>query len=125
VNVLLRARPVELRLDEETARLRALSVSTLEYMIDFGLAREARLRRHHVDLGYIAEDEHDLLEAMRLSERLRRVDRNVARTARDNEKVRAELLSRGSGGEEDEPQLPAYSAFTTDASHARSGLDDD
>jgi len=121
--VLLRARPAEVRLDEETARLRALSVSTLEYMIDHGLEREARLRRHHVDLAYLSEDEHDLVEAMRLSERLSRVDRNVARTARNNERVRAELLSRGMRGET--PQKPAHSAFTTDASHAKSGLDDD
>ena len=121
--MLQRARAAEVRHDEETARLRALSTSTLEYMMDHGLALEARLRRHHIDLGCLAEDQADLLEAIRLSERLRKVERNTARTARGNERVRAELLTRGTAGQE--PQTPAYSAFTTDASHAKCGLDDD
>lgn len=97
MNGLQEARPVEVRLDEERARLAEVSTSTLEYMVDHGLAREARLRRHHVNLGYFAEDERDLLEAMRLSERLSKVERNILRTGRMNERIRAELAGRGNG----------------------------
>jgi hypothetical protein len=95
VNPLQEARPVEIRLDEESRRLASVSVSTLLYMMDYGLAKERDLGRHQVHLGYLAEDEHDLLEAMRLSARLRRVDNNIRRTGRANEGVRAELVRRG------------------------------
>jgi hypothetical protein len=95
VNTLQEARPVEVRIDEESRRLASVSVSTLLYMIDYGLAKERDLGRHRVQLGYLAEDEHDLLEAMRLSARLRKVDGNIRRTGRTNEGIRAELVRRG------------------------------
>lgn len=98
MSALQEARPVEVRLEEESRRLSELSVSTLEYMMDHGVARERRLRRQRVDLGYFAEEEHDLLEAMRLSERLSRVERNISRTGRANERIRAELVGRGVRG---------------------------
>ena len=94
MNGLQETRPVEVRFDEETRRLAAVSVSTLLYMIDYGLAREHDLGRQRVNLGYLAQEEYDLLEAMRLSVRLSRVEANVARTARLNERVRAELVVR-------------------------------
>jgi len=144
VSVLQPARPVEVRQDEERARLSELSAATLEYMLDHGLASHEWLRRHRIDLGYLAEEEHDLLEAMRLSERLNSVDRNSARTARRNERLRAELIGRGAvanrdpglarscrgigfGGEATPaaPHVPVNSGFTGDVSHARSGLDED
>ena len=114
-------------MDEESRRLASVSVSTLLYMMDYGLARERDLRRHHVNLGYLAEDEHDLFEAMRLSARLKRVERNTARTARVNERLRAELVVRDLGPEDavGRPRAWVYSPFTTDANHARSGLDED
>jgi hypothetical protein len=95
VNTLQEARPVEVRLDEESRRLASVSVSTLLYMMDYGLARERDLARHRVYLGYVADDEHDLFEAMRLSARLNRVDGNIRRTGRANEGIRAELVRRG------------------------------
>ena len=76
----------------------AVSVPTLLYMIDYGLARERDLGRHRVNLGYLSEEEHDLFEVMRLSERLSRVKVNVARTARVNERIQAELVVRELGG---------------------------
>ncbi|MCK4408864.1 MAG: hypothetical protein KAW67_02195 [Candidatus Eisenbacteria sp.] len=94
MNGLQETKPVEVRLDEESQRLAAVSVSTLLYMIDYGVARERDLGRHRVNLGYLAEEEHDLLEAIRLCARLSRVEANVARTARVNERIRAELVVR-------------------------------
>ncbi len=121
------ARPLEVRLHEESRRLASVSVSTLLYMMDYGLARERDLRRHHVNLGYLAEDEHDLLEAMRLSARLTSGETNTARTARGNERLRAELVVRDLGPQDavGRPQSWVYSPFTTDANHDRSGLDED
>jgi hypothetical protein len=94
VNTLQEARPVEVRLDEESRRLASVSVSTLLYMMDHGLAKERDLSRHRVHLGYLADDEYDLLEAMRLSTRLSRVDGNIRRTGRVNGMIRAELVRR-------------------------------
>ena len=85
---------VEVRLDEESRRLGELSVSTLEYMADHGAAHELRLRHHRGNLGYAADNECDLFEAMRLSARLKRVDGNIARAGRGTERVRAELVRR-------------------------------
>ena len=89
--------PVEVRPCEESSRLAAVSVSTLLYMIDFGLARERDLGRHRINLGYLAEEEYDLFEAIRLSVRLSRVETNVARIARVNERIQAELVVRELG----------------------------
>ena len=127
MNGLQEARPVEVRLHEESQRLVSVSVSTLQYMMDYGLARERQLRRHRVDLGYLAEDEYDLFEAMRLLVRLKRVETNTTRTARLNERIRAELVTRDLGPREaaGRPRAPVHSPFTTDANHARSGLDED
>ena len=97
MNGLQEARPVEIRLDEERQRLVSVSASTLLYMMDYGLARERDLGRHRVNLGYFAEGEYDLLEAMRLSARLKRVEANIRRTGRSNERIRAELAGRGLG----------------------------
>ena len=99
MNGLQEARPVEIRLDEARQRLVSVSASTLLYMMDYGLARERDLGRHRVNLGYFAEDEYDLLEAMRLSARLNNVGINIARTARVNERIRAELVVRGLGAQ--------------------------
>jgi hypothetical protein len=127
VNGLQETRPLEVRLHEESRRLASVSVSTLLYMMDYGLARERDLRRHHVNLGYQAEDEHDLFEAMRLSARLSRVETNTARAARVNERLRAELVVRDLGPQvaAGRPRSWVYSPFTTDANHDRSGLNED
>jgi len=127
VNVLQEARPLEVRLHEESRRLARVSVSTLLYMMDYGLARERDLRRHHVNLGYLAEDEHDLFEAMRLSARLKRVETNTVRTARVNERLQAELVVRNLEPQDaaGRPRSWVYSPFTTDANHDRSGLNED
>ena len=95
MNALHEVRPVEVRLDEESERLASVSVSTLAYMMDHGMAAERTLGRHRINLGYVADDERDLLEAMRLSERLKRVDTNIRRTGRRNERIRAEIVGRG------------------------------
>ena len=127
MNGLQEVRPLEVRLHEESRRLASVSVSTLLYMMDYGLARERDLRRHHVNLGYLAEDEHDLFEAMRLSARLSRVETNTARTARCNERLRAELVVRNPGSQDAAGRAWSwvYSPFTTDANHDRSGLNED
>ena len=127
MNGLGEMRPVEIRLHEENQRLATVSVSTLLYMMEYGLSREQHLERHRIDLGYLAEEEHDLFEAIRLSARLRRVDANVVRIARMNERLRAELVVRGPGPKDatERPRAWVYSPFTTDANHARSGIDED
>ncbi len=127
MNGLRDMRPVEIRLHEENQRLATVSVSTLLYMVEYGLSREKHLGRHRIDLGYLAEEEYDLFEAIRLSARLRRVDANVVRIARMNERLRAEFVVRGPGPKDTAERPPAwvYSPFTTDANHARSGIDED
>lgn len=94
MNALQEARAVEVRQDEESSLLAAVSVSTLRYMLDHGLALSLRLSHHRANLLYLAEDERDLLEAMSLATRLNRVSANMARTDRRNERVRAELVAR-------------------------------
>ena len=127
MNGLAEVRPVEIRLDEERRRLAVVSVSTLLYMMDYGLARERNLGRHRIDLDYLAEEEYDLFEAIRLSARLRRVDTNVVRIARRNERLRAELIVRDLRPEDaaGRPRTWVYSPFTTDVNHATSGTDED
>ncbi len=126
MNGLQEMRPAEIRLDEVSQRLAAVSVSTLLYMMDYGLSREQDLGRHRIDLGYLAEEEHDLVEAIRLSARLSRVDANVVRIARVNERLRAELVVRDPRPQDSagRPRAWVYSPFTTDAKHARSGTDE-
>ena len=94
--MLPRFRPsiAETRIEEESRRLGRLSVATLDYMRDYGLAKEYWLKHHRGDLLFRADCEHDLFEAMRLSARLRSVDRNVSSTGRANEAIRAELVRR-------------------------------
>jgi hypothetical protein len=84
----------EVRTDEESQRLAALSTSTVDYMYEYGLAREGWLRHHRGNLLFLADREHDLLEAMRLSGRLNNVVRSISRTGRRNEAIRAELVKR-------------------------------
>lgn len=85
---------VEMRVDEESRRLGQLSVPTLEYMHCYGLARESWLRHHRGNLLFLADCEHDLFEAMRLSARLRSVDRGISGRSRMNEAIRSELVRR-------------------------------
>ena len=127
MNGLQEMRPVEIRLDEESQRLADVSVSTLLYMMDYGLSREHDLGRHRIDLGYLAREEYDLVEAIRLSARLNRVDANVVRIARMNEKLRAELVVRDPRPQDSagRPRAWVHSSFTTDANHARSSIDED
>ena len=87
-------RSIEVRKDEEESRLARLSVGTLRYMHQYGLASERRLVQHFGNLSFLADEERDLLEAMRLNERLNRVTRNIASTGRRNERLGAELLKR-------------------------------
>lgn len=112
---------VETWRDEEARRLRELSLSTLHYMVFYGQALEQRLRHHRIELAYVAEEEYDLLEAMRLSARLSRVERNISRAGRANAGIRAELLRRDRLEGRVAPADPddAVLSFTTDAAHAK------
>lgn len=84
---------VEIRLQEDQ-RVSRVSDPTLRYMYRYGLALEARLGWHEANLVFRAEEECDLFEAMRLSARLKRVDRNIRRVARRNARMRDEFLRR-------------------------------
>jgi hypothetical protein len=84
----------ETHVEEESHRLCRLSVSTLCYMIDYGVALENRLTHHRLNLRYEAEETFDLLEAMRLSARLNQVESNISRRGRLNARIRAEILRR-------------------------------
>lgn len=84
----------EVRTDEESRRLGRLSTATLDYMHEYGIAREGWLRYHRGNLLFLADGEHDLFEAMRLSGRLSNVNRSISRTGRRNETIRAELVKR-------------------------------
>jgi hypothetical protein len=118
---MLTAGAVETWRDEEARKLTELSPSTLMYMIVHGQALERWLRHHRIELGYRAEEEYDLLEAMRLSARLSRVESNIVRTGRVNAGIRAELLRRGARERKSAPMRPvgAVWGFTTDARHAK------
>lgn len=85
---------VEERIDEEDRDLARLSNETLLYMHDYGEAWEGWLRHHRGNLLFLAQNEFDLLEAIRLSARLNNVDGNIVRTGRRNEHIRSHLLRR-------------------------------
>lgn len=85
---------VEERIDEDEQRFRELSSATLNYMHGYGVAWESWLRHHRGNLIFVANNEHDLFEAMRLSSRLNSIEGNIAKTGRRNERIRSELLSR-------------------------------
>jgi len=53
--------------------------ATLQYMLEYGISHESWLRWQHDYLLCAAEEEADLYEALRLSERPNRVDRNIGR----------------------------------------------
>jgi len=91
---LLRPGVAECRVEEDRQELARLSVGTLVYMRDRGEALEARLRYHGVSLEWLAAEEHDLYEAMRLSVRLTNVRANTTRAGRRCDRIRAELLRR-------------------------------
>jgi len=92
---LLPTTPVaEVRIVEEDRRFARVSRSTLTYMYEYGVGLENRLRWHHGNLRFYAEEAHDLVEAMRLAGRLTSVDRNIARAGRRNERMRAEIVRR-------------------------------
>lgn len=92
------APPVEIRRQDDEQQLSLLSAGTLAYMYDYGLATERRLRHHRSNLSFLADEEFDLLEAMRLSSRLNRVSVNIDRAGRRNERLRAELIRRELSG---------------------------
>ena len=82
------------QVSDEEVRLSELSLSTLRYMYDYGLAWRAWLRRHRGNLEFLADNEHDLVEAMHLSARLSRLRANIDRTGSRNERLRAHILAR-------------------------------
>jgi hypothetical protein len=87
-------RTAEERVSEEESRLSEVSIETLRYMYGYGVAWEAWLRHHLGNLCFLADDEFDLVEAMHLSSRLKRVRKNMARTGRRNEIIRSHLIGR-------------------------------
>jgi hypothetical protein len=94
LETLLRPRAAECRIEEDRQALARVSVPTLVYMRDRSEELEARLRWHRTNLEWLASDEHDLYEAMRLSARLTNTRVNAARAGRHSERIRAELLRR-------------------------------
>jgi hypothetical protein len=91
------ARAVQVWTDEEDQRLRRVSTLTLQYMYDHGLSLERHLRHHGGDLAFLAQEERDLLEAMRLDARLNTIKRNVQRASRRNARMDAEIVRRQAG----------------------------
>jgi len=94
LDVLFRIPVAEVRSSETGKHLASLSSATICYMYDHSLALERRLRWHEMNLVYAAEDEGDLYEAMRLSERLSRVEVNLVRVERRNSDLQAEIVIR-------------------------------
>lgn len=94
MSLISRIEATEISRREEEQELAAVSVATLRYMRDYGLACEERLVHHHSNLEFLADTEYDLLEAMLLNARLNSVTANVARTGRKNRRLEAELLKR-------------------------------
>lgn len=98
MSILRRAPHAEVRLAQEERRHARISTATLEYMLDYGISHESWLRWQHGFLLWAADEEADLYEAMRLSERLNRVDTNVRKVSSENERLRAELVGRALEG---------------------------
>ncbi len=94
MSILKRTPHAEVRLSQEQRRHAQISTATLQYMLEYGISHETWLRWQRGFLLGIAEEEADLYEAMRLSERLNKVDRNVRRTSSENERLRSELVAR-------------------------------
>lgn len=94
----LRAPAAEVEFDRDDQHLAGLSVDALLYMHDHGLALDSYLRRHAGHLRFVADDEYDFFEAMRLSERLKRVSGNIVRVGLRNDRLEAELVKRGIDG---------------------------
>ncbi len=84
----------EVRISEEDERLRSVSESTLRFMHDATLSLEARLRGQSRRLAWLADEEFDLVNAMRLSMRLASVERNVMNAERRVENIRTEMVRR-------------------------------
>jgi hypothetical protein len=82
------------RIVEEDRRLSQVSRATLSYMYEYGVNLENRLRWHRGNLRFYADEEYDLVEAMRLAGRLTNVGKNIARAGRRNERMRAEIVRR-------------------------------
>lgn len=97
MNIAPASQVIEARLDEEDLVIARVSSATLAYMYRYGLAHEHRLRWHRGNLGHLAQEEHDLLEALRLAARLTRVEKNVRRADRRNERLRSEIVRREAG----------------------------
>ena len=95
---LLRAPVAECRTEEGRQELARLSTPTLVYMLTSSLSLEAWLRRHTTQLEWLAEEEHDLYEAMRLSTRLTNVKVNAARAGSRSERLHAEIVGRQAPG---------------------------
>ncbi len=85
---------VEVWVDEEEEALAALSTATLEYMHGYWSGFGGWLKHHYGNLRFLAEEERDLFEAMRLSARLTRVESNMSRVGRRAERLRAVLTAR-------------------------------
>lgn len=94
MTILTRTPHAEVRPVRQQRRYARLSTATLQYMLDHGISREAWLHWQRGLLAFYAEEEADLYEAMRLSERLNRVDLNVGRVSEENEHLRTELVAR-------------------------------
>jgi hypothetical protein len=94
LETLLRPSVAEYRIEENRQEFAGVSVPTLLYMRDRSDALEARLRWHGMNLEWVAAEEHDLYEAMRLSARLTNITGNAAQAGRRSERLRAELLRR-------------------------------
>jgi len=93
-----RYHPVEVRVERQDDRIARVSAAGLVYMYRCGVALEERLRYHRRALGWVAAEEYDLFEGMRLSTRIGTVDGNIRRTARRNDRMRTEFLRRGLEG---------------------------
>jgi len=76
------------QVSDEEARLSEVSLSTPRYTYDYRLAWGAWLRHHLGNLEFLADSEHDLVEAMYLLARLNRVRMNIDRTGSRNERLR-------------------------------------
>ncbi len=94
MDILFRVPVAEVRSSEARKHLASLSTATVCFMHDHGLALERWLRRHEMNLTYTAEDEDDLYEAMRLVERLKRVEVNLVRVEQRNRDLQAEIVTR-------------------------------
>lgn len=79
---------------EEAQDLAAFSLVALQNMVQYQLAKRARLDRHQTNLNVFLNSEPDFYCQIKLAQRLTKVERNIELTDERIRRLGMEILSR-------------------------------